>query len=936
MKKISGSRLPAQTNAFITLKPLVLQTLITRQTMLSHMSGYPVPNTAKRLLYERIKLSSMYELLQSLVSLRDLARLASELLKNVSLARLDRQQFVRTELESYIATNAKEYGVTLTPKDIDFVSFLIASSELPEHAWQLQMSKSVSDNRFIQFAGLYQTLHSALSNPPTSDDFSKLNLQEDADAAASSYAHPNAVKKFSESKRVIGLLNENIDAPKTEKQRIIASIDAAKTQTIIANINIVDHIFMLLQDIEVWNLFITPRRTADAAENVQRAEGLALFAGYLHALLISPNILFMELFMQGAKKLESISASFPSLEAELKRSYDEIVLGPDVFNMSGLAMSLLDSGDVERDPLTGSSIKAFPIEVTSIFKLDKSTEDVKAAANKVPSFVYMTHIRNIISPSYQPILSGVSVGVINLLDDLSSVMLKHDIVKQQTLIALQALVPAMGRFINADMIRRLKGIGFNNPLPFPSPSQMQFNPLAMSEGSTDDGTLDYDVSASVMTYDLQYIMRYPLLATLTTASAMAALPTSSPVAIVNKQLGKTLRQNFNYEWRSHLPSNMVYGNDIIRPSDMKGDNGMRMKNMLESMTGMSYDQILLTIDHPNITRMYATYLSGMGIIVRKSSRKGGDPTVVEGFGHPYGAASYAGLYEKNTDGVSIPLSNHLNFVFYQRIPLPSNRMRLDEDMYNMRSHYYFEAGDTYIELLDELPAIMEIYTDTTKTPPQDANSAKDVNPNLSGKFLGFVPTPGLLQFTLQPVVTGDQPELKFSNAYKGLFDGLHVYMQDAIYLQVSTAYTLPAAKDTVKVSIPTSERKWNDDRMKLFSSYITCGGYTKAASPSVDQDASLISEVVDKLEKQMDKVTKESDSATIEQNPKNVIASVPLDDIVADNANIASEKGGKVSNKDKKKSTDKPASELKPEDADNIASAEDKEGEEDDAKKKKK
>lgn len=163
MKVLSNKALPPQLSTFVSAQRILSQAIVARGVMVGQMSGYPVPSHVVARVRGMIDLSSLKAMKEGIMRLRDLTRLASDVLFSISLAKMDRFQMIRSELMAYISENAGAYGQdNLTDSEKEFVAYLITSSESAEASWILDYE--TEDKNLMR--SMYRLYHSLMPTTP--------------------------------------------------------------------------------------------------------------------------------------------------------------------------------------------------------------------------------------------------------------------------------------------------------------------------------------------------------------------------------------------------------------------------------------------------------------------------------------------------------------------------------------------------------------------------------------------------------------------------------------------------------------------------------------------------------------------------------------------------------------------------------------------------
>jgi hypothetical protein len=345
MKKLTQQSLPDKLGGFRSFKPLINAAVNQRNAMMIPLSGYPVASHVIDQIQRSLKFDSMKSLLQSLKDLRDLVRLASDVLSTIPLANVSKQQFNRNDLTSYITSNAAALGqaaVTLADnaKLIDLVAYMITSSETPESAWILDMPNGDS-NRFLQIQKLYTSLGDA-----------------DEDACWVYDPESEKIVEMTSLRRYRDMARKNSAAGKEAQTQTTKS--AMTNLLMLSHIKVVDHLYCLTNDTHIWDNFLSVRSNPDPSQNVERATSLKIFAAYLHSVLMYFHFWSIEAFMATYKGLEAWVTTFPVIPEHTLATYNNIVRKYDVFETNRDAAELLSCYQQDGANPLGSQLTILP------------------------------------------------------------------------------------------------------------------------------------------------------------------------------------------------------------------------------------------------------------------------------------------------------------------------------------------------------------------------------------------------------------------------------------------------------------------------------------------------------------------------------------------------------------------------------------------------
>lgn len=301
MQKLNSKRLGTELISFTPLEPVLDQMIESRIPLFLALSGYPRAHHVVGTVQRALDTSSIHGLLTSIRRIRDLAHLASETLFNIPLLRADREQLVRAELSTFLVANQSNamFGSgSLSVEDVDFATYLIVSAETNASNWTLEFS-SEGDNMHVRFQSLYQNLKSSNIKPDSVPVYDVIS--DDIVTFADSTIGRNIRKSFEKMKGV------GRDAAMNEALR------SACVTVHTSHVRLVDHVYGALTSTELWDSFITPRKSIDPSQNEERAKSLRILSSYMHSLLIHHSLFAVELFHQSVKKMGRLLVTFPQL-----------------------------------------------------------------------------------------------------------------------------------------------------------------------------------------------------------------------------------------------------------------------------------------------------------------------------------------------------------------------------------------------------------------------------------------------------------------------------------------------------------------------------------------------------------------------------------------------------------------------------------------------
>lgn len=846
MKKIIN--LPLDTSlAYITSYQGVIRSAINMRTVaLSNLSGYPIATQVVGKIQREFKLGSYKELLESILKMRNIALTAAEVINTIPILKVDRYQLERTEIDDYIKSMTKSTGgYTFTEADRGLIAFMITSSESSEHSWLLDLADS-KDNLFIKLLALYDSAN--YQKASIADGI----ISDAADASRQSFYDPTEDKIIAvkDNPRVKAVLKDVLlKGKKIKDEKAISSATADLNDAMIINsicsIRVIDHIWSLLTSQDIWANFITPRTSVDPSLNLERANGLQLFASYLHSILMYSSIFQTELFMAVYNRLGEWVTTFPPLPSELQQQYETIVKKHDYLGAASDVTAVLNSTDQAPGYDTDSKLMGLPSESLKFFGLEDTIKKIRQEIKPEFASLKLTDLKSLTSEDYSYVLLSQPVAEYNMVYPLTETLLIGGAVKTRLMEAVAGLVPGIPRFFSQSAVDgKLRKLGVT--LSFPIGYQMG-STVSMTYGTTIEsrnGIVPFRSNTPVDSYDWKmHIRKDENMALLSTASLDSKY---TPKFIINADKAAHLRAILKHEWKGLLPSSLVQGDFYFTHKMLQSDE-LLLRDLFQIISGQGYEWITRTIGNPYLSRMWATFLSSWASLYVVKSDKASDVTdilaaQVIGYGKPYGKEYeiLSGIQKKPTSLADfIQITDGVFIKLHDKIPTPSRELKVDADFYLLHPYYYFQG-----------------------------NSTIDVSK--------WILSDGLLNFAFTPTL----PDVDVPSYF---LDKRYAYINEAIYLQTNPMFT-PQKITGFGSGIGISTREWNRDRHREWITLKVPGSYgSSSVSQSINlNDVQQVVDVVKKWENEVDKVETAAPSANLEKAPREAIKGGDLSDITID------------------------------------------------------
>lgn len=790
--------------AIATKKPSLLSN---RLASISHMSGYPTALHVIGRLQRMLDTSSYSNLLISIRKLRDICKITAEVIDSMEGVKTDRFQLNRTEIISYITDVTSSLKTTApSTEEIDLIAHLITAFEANNQAWLLQGGIADESNLHLAFSKLYKEV-----------------LRGDGDVKLATY-NPHTDE--------ISTLGDLPHMKLTEKEKKTGGnpdrLRDALTLYQYSSVRIIDHIYSLLMDKDVWYNFVTPRTKSETSTNIERGKSLKIFALYLQNLLSYNQFFMLESFLYSYDLVQKWVTHFPPLEASTQFRLDNVIRPHDLLGAKKDVEDLFNSFGHPSDDIYKNTI-VFPAEFIATMGLKKSVNKLMEESVKFSMIDPMSDIGQLDKPLYLPLISGVAIGDFDVAYDLTSILLNGKRVSAEIDTALGSLTPSLVRGSSAATIDGLKTLGLRAPQSFKVPHAYTWHIMSGVNKEISGGKLYLDSGAPRFSWQYHdFIRNKASFSMLTDDQIMNKFGGIDTKMVFDRDKSKTLRDIMSYDWRSLYPAAWNTGTKAYTKESL-ASNHEEVRVILETLTGRNFDIITRELQVAHLRKIWATYFSSFGLIYidenainLKENTSGAAvkmPLLVEGYGRPYGLG-YVALASKQPKLTKpedfIRLANGVYLQMLEKIPVVSDELHFEPSFYQEHPMMIFKASD------------------------------KDIS------VTHWVIDDGLLHMTMFPV---DEisfiPPVQFTSRYAYLTKGL--YMNIELYYKPSVP---ESAREITDLGITKSE--WPYERHRYFLEYKNFGPYAAKTLPSViTQDEELVRNAVEKIEKQMTDDTKE-------------------------------------------------------------------------------
>lgn len=807
MLKINQRTKPASGAVIIPLALKLPSLYNNRIAMISHMSGYPTAMYVIGRLQRLIDCTSYSSLLASLAKVRDISRVTGEVIDTMEGLKVDRYQLNKTDIMTYVAAvtdTMRTYKPS--PDDLDLIAHLITSFESNMGSWLLQGGDN-DDNLHLKFKNLYNEV---------------LISDKGLDLAA---YHP-----IPDNIGTIGALPQ-FKLTTAEKKEFgnAGNPDRIKDALVLykfAAARVIDHIYHLLMDKDIWYKFISPRFKAEVATNLERGKSLKTFALYIQNLLSYNQFFMLETFLFSYDLVQKWITYFPPLEAHTLYRLDSVVRPHDLLNAKADVEELLGSFINPKGQSLAGTLIVFPAEMLATVGMKTAVAQLNAESIKYSTIDPMSDIKNLDRPIFLPLLSGVAAGNFDVAEDITNTLLLGKKVSEEIDLALMGLTPSLIRGSSAATVTSLKDLGIRAKLAFSIPHAMEYSIERGVDKAIEGGKLMLDSAAPQYSWRYHEFIRKNVMFTTITDDQVANKYSGFGVKqIIDRDRAAKYRNMIAVQFNSLVPSNWGSGTTTYTFETLRsGHEQVRM--LIHTLTNKNFEIAVRELALPHIRKIWATYFSSFALLYvddavvnafdKSNLTVWKMPAIVEGHGRPYGV-SYTNLASRQK-----PVTKKEEFIFIaegiylrilDQIPVVTDDLSVDKQFYQEHSSMYFAANASNQKVTD------------------------------------FVVDDAMLNFSLFPVIENTSvPPLVFTAKY--------AYLTKALYMNIEMFYrpsSADAAREVTPLGLVTKE--WGFERHRYFLEYITFGNYadrTIGLDATVDEET-MVKHAVEKIENVMTK-----------------------------------------------------------------------------------
>jgi hypothetical protein len=788
MKRLINQNLPPKTFTLSSLAGMKGQSVHARRLALSHLSGYPAGSHVVGRLQRMIKLDSMKDLLESILHLRDLVRLASDILNTVPGARVDKQQFIRSEILAYVQLQAQLYGfLNLTPEDEDLIAYMIASTEAPDSSWYLNYD-ATDKNQFVKLHKLLNQLEytsgpviltpSEGLTPFTISGYDEKfpNIAVVYDPDKERIVNITETDKYKERTNEAMALR-NAAGNKDEVEARVNDIHSNSVSVLsLSQLRVWDHVCALFTSVELWDYWITPRTKTDASSNEERARGLKNFAAYLHSLLMYPHFFAIESFLATYETIEETIVKFVPLPPHEVARYEASVRKFDVLNAKHDVAEVFSQLKGLKSPGMETTITAFPIEFVSLFGFQDAINGALVAASKLSLPVNITELKQLANQEFNTLTLSHPISRFDVIHDINQLIIIKGIVSNNLKEASNSISAGTPRFLPMDAVDALAGMGLVINYSLATEIDLCFDPTSSSPDEFAHGALRMRTTLPAHTYDSVRKGRKDLIYSVDSGSNYS-MKLQEPVRIIKMpDIANKLRNLIGHnDWMSLMPSSLFYNQEYYTTAQLQASTVM-VERLLETLIGTNFDIIKRTISNPYSREIYATYLSSFALMYvadssnGKAGSTGNTGELVIGYGNPYGT-TYAALEQKQGAfdvKQIVQVTENVYLRILNKVPTPTMNLVPRTHFMIAHPHYQYASNSNVIDVEK------------------------------------WVITPGLMNFALAPGLQTSKPS-------PILLDKRYAYLNDSLFIQTEPLWR-PTINEKPLTTISQTTKTWNRQR----------------------------------------------------------------------------------------------------------------------------
>lgn len=859
MKLVPVKPFNHEMTVFRDLRSTTKVILNSRLNGLVKLAGYPVPSQLVALIHARIDLTTVKSMYESLAAIQKITYVASEILKFISLEKMERHQLSRKDIEATINTMAvtnNTLGVTVDAADAELIAYLLTSTDSDEYSWRLAMSKSKTDNLVFRLNALYRSLDNATATGNSANDLSSLVLWDTASAGSDNFGSVVFWKESSDYRALVAKA-DSADPNSKEARALAATAEMIKLSTI----KVIDHVAALMFDTNIWSKFISPRTTSPGAtvsQNLERGKSLAGLAMYCQSLL-TYNVFFATEFQkQMYEKLAKWYIAFPELSSEVQINYQNIVRKNDLLN-SYLDVEAIMATTETTDSKIGVKVHILFSDFIYSYGLDSIVATADTAAAKISPISSFSDLKELLESSNSALLLTHPVANANFMIALTDAVISTKMYSAVLQSMLPTVLAKLGLWYTPDNIARMKSLSLTLNLPWAINIPITKTIDTTTTADIVSGGVNLRLFAPKDSYEYTKFVQDNLSVAIT-AENDTRIKDFYPTYLVDRDEAAKLRTLIHVPARSLYPWSEGASTVRYKVNTLVRDL-WAMKSMLEVILGVDYETFLLSLRSDFEARKYATQLSSFAFILRWNETTESYDRI-DGYGQPYGV-SWQSLYDMqsynqtNGSGPSqmfryIELKSDLNeamdssrpkerILFFNFLPEFTDTMELDTNVYLTHTRYYFKGQAPKIDL------------SSPRTVDNDSGSKKkklEANVNNFGTSIETEGHPrqinkliiedSMLNYTRMIAPTAVNDTFQTNT----LFSGLHAFINNRFYINMDINFS-PRIENQTLYSLNVVKQEWTRPsyvpflEYRLFMAYPSnAGGITAAVS---DDEALIMS-----------------------------------------------------------------------------------------------
>lgn len=639
--KVADSKKELQKGAVgISLVDKFPNLLTARRIQISRMQGYPVSVHTIGRIQRKIDLSDITSLMTSLLSLRDMIRVAINVIEAYEGIDAKKFTFTRTEVLLEVKNTAKSMGLSELPEDdLTLIGELILSYESNPDSWDLHGVDGEA-NLHMRFLELYQKLL-------TSSD------------------HAEWPYFLATGEQIIKLG----DAPAFKGSKRLSETQVASVATIhrLALTRMVDHVYQLQMDKNIWALFIPPRGEASLQSNKERAKGLRLFGLYIQSLLTYPIFFGLEMFLHAFDQIKGWLYAFGPLPDVVQHQLENDVRSKDLLGAKQDVQHLVTSLAPQPGDLLVKRPFVFIRELMGQYGFLKQYDELERKAASITLNADLKDLTVLRGPKFSGLLEGSAISSFAIMTNITNQIVGRDVIVETIKAAAASVIPAMQRFFSPEIADNLLGLGLKASLPFELPNAYSFDPSRSVANEVHQGKISLDSAVLPHSEDVNHYIRERVSFKLMTGKEIIRgyysqggfEGTKTDRSILDRDVAKRLVDTLSITGKTLVPATWGTGRRTWSPLDVS-NSVSNVRNLLEELTGKSIELLRKQLFSDHFRQLLATQFSSFALLYIDPTKANdlfdqtGYPTyesevagvsfvpeqalLVQGFAKPYGLA----------------------------------------------------------------------------------------------------------------------------------------------------------------------------------------------------------------------------------------------------------------------------------------------------------